>query len=356
MSMVTRIQKTRTKMHENGIDNLIVINPFNLKYLADFDGLSGDGCMVINDDIAVLITDARYEIEMSAKKLDEVNIVISSNYYAEAIKYIKPNSQNIGFEDSIPYGIIDKIRQLVDIPLLSQYDLIENIRAVKDDEEIIKIQKSCDLVSKAYEELLKYVQVGMTEKQVSLFLYQWLVNHGAQKPSFDTIVASGYRGALPHGDATDKKIAPNELITVDFGFYYDGYTSDMTRTFAMGNPGNELKKAYETVYGAQKAMIASMFDGVKGKDVDNAARSYIEERGLGKEFNHGSGHSIGLDIHETPVTNRSCKDKLYNGFVMTAEPGVYLPDKGGIRIEDDVLLTSTGPKVLTSAPKELIIL
>lgn len=110
MSMVTRIQKTRTKMHENGIDNLIVINPFNLKYLADFDGLSGDGCMVINDDIAVLIIDARYEIEMNAKKLDEVNIVISSNYYAEAIKYIKPNSQNIGFEDSIPYGIIDKIR------------------------------------------------------------------------------------------------------------------------------------------------------------------------------------------------------------------------------------------------------
>lgn len=354
--MATRVEKTRAKMRANGIDNLIIVDPFNLQYLADFGGLAGDGCMVINDDEAVLITDARYEIEMGEKQLDDVQVVINSNYYGEAVKHIKSGSKNIGFEDRMPFAIYDKINQLVDVPLVSQHDLIEKIRVVKDETEIAKIQKACDLVSQAYEELLKYVQVGMTEKQVSFFLHEWLVNHGAQKPSFDTIVASGYRSALPHGDATDKKLAPNELVTIDFGFYYQGYTSDMTRTFAIGDPGEELKHAYEVVYGAQKAMIAAMVDGVDGKDVDAAARKYIDERGYGKEFNHGSGHSIGLDIHENPVTNRSCKDKLYNGFIMTAEPGIYIANKGGIRIEDDVLITPEGPKVLTSASKELIIL
>lgn len=197
----------------------------------------------------------------------------------------------------------------------------------------------------------------MTEKDIELMIYDWMIKHGAQKkqvliPSWRVGCVHHYHMVMP----LIKKINNGDLVTIDFGFYYDDYTSDMTRTFAVGNPGAELINAYEVVLNAQDKMIKAMHDNASGKLVDAAARDYIAAKGYGKYYGHGGGHSIGLDIHETPILNPSCKADIHRNYILTAEPGIYLPGKGGIRIEDDVLVTENGPEILTSAPKDLIIL
>ncbi|WP_105956856.1 M24 family metallopeptidase [Apilactobacillus quenuiae] len=354
--MNNRVEQFQQLMQQNNVNNFIITNQFNLIYLANFHGLAGDGCMVVSNQHPVLITDSRYELEMKEKLPENVDLKITRDYYSTAAQILQDNNENVGFESSINFKTYKKLNQLLPNRLVAKDGLIENLRDRKDREELSILTKSTKLVSEAYQALLDYVHIGLTEKEVSLWLYNWMLNHGAQKPSFDTIVASGYRSALPHGDATDKKLEQGDLVTVDFGFYYDDYTSDMTRTFALGDPGNELKRAYQVVLDAQSKMIHAMHDGADCKRVDAAARDYITEQGFGKYFGHGSGHSIGLDIHETPILNPSCSNKIFESYVMTAEPGIYLPDKGGIRIEDDVLVQKNGQKVLTTAPKELIIL
>ncbi|TPR13268.1 M24 family metallopeptidase [Apilactobacillus timberlakei] len=354
--MNNRVEQFKQLMQQNNINNFIITDPFNLIYLANFHGLAGDGCMVVSNQQPVLITDSRYEVEMQGKLPENVDLKITRDYYATAAQLLKDNDENVGVESSLNFKTYKRLSQLLPNRLVAKDGLIEKLRDHKDQEELSILTKSTKLVSEAYQALLDYVQIGLTEKEVSLWLYNWMLNYGAQKPSFNTIVASGYRSALPHGDATDKKLEQGDLVTVDFGFYYDDYTSDMTRTFALGNPGSELKRAYQVVLDAQSKMINAMHDGVDGKRVDAAARDYITEQGFGKYFGHGSGHSIGLDIHETPILNPNCKDKIFENYVMTAEPGIYLPGKGGIRIEDDILVQKDGSKVLTTAPKHLIIL
>lgn len=354
--MNSRINRVQHALQAQHLNAFVVTDAFNLQYLANFPGLAGDGCLVVTPHTAVLVTDARYEVEMPSRLPDGVTLEITRQMWQVVAQYLPATGQRVGFEDRINWQNYTHLQAVTTATLVSQHDLVEKLRAVKDATEIMALKQSAQLASQAYVALLDYVQVGMTEKDVSLFLYNWMVQHGASAPSFSTIVASGYRSAMPHGDATDKKLASHELVTVDFGFYYHGYTSDMTRTFALGKPDDRLKAAYAIVLAAQQKMITAMYDGVNGFDVDAAARDYISECGYGKFFNHGSGHSIGLDIHEDPVTNPNCQEQLWNGYVMTVEPGIYLPDLGGIRIEDDVLITAEGPQVLTTAPKNLIIL
>ncbi|MCL0330740.1 M24 family metallopeptidase [Apilactobacillus xinyiensis] len=351
-----RLEKLRSIMKTKAVDSMIVTNPFNMNYLANFKGADGDGCVVVTKNKLYLVTDSRYQEEMESKNIPDLNLKITRNYYETAAKIVKNSSDKIAFENSIDFSRYQLLNTLMPNQLVAFDNEIERLRDTKDSDEINLIRKACKLTSEAYEAVLNYVQVGMTEKDIELMIYDWMIKHGAQKPSFDTIVASGVRSSLPHGDATNKKIKNGELVTIDFGFYYNDYTSDMTRTFAVGNPGKELIDAYSVVLSAQDEMIKAMHDDVSGKLVDAAARNYIETHGYGNYYGHGGGHSIGLDIHETPILNPSCKDRIYNNYVLTAEPGIYLPGKGGIRIEDDILVTENGPEILTSAPKDLIIL
>ncbi len=234
--------------------------------------------------------------------------------------------------------------------------MIEELREIKDEEEIAIIEKACSIADLAYDHILKMIQPGMTEIEVANQLDFYMRSLGASGVSFETIVASGLRSAMPHGVASKKIIEQGDLITIDFGCYYEGYVSDMTRTFAIGDPGEQLKEIYQIVLEAQLAVLEVAKPGVTGKQLDAVARDYITKHGYGEAFGHSTGHGIGLEIHEGPNVSVRAEKQFVPGNIITDEPGIYLPGIGGVRIEDDLLITSDGNRVLTHSPKELIIL
>ncbi|WP_283679212.1 Xaa-Pro peptidase family protein [Lentilactobacillus sp. Marseille-Q4993] len=356
--MTTRLDALRASFEKFGIDSIVITNPFSLYYFVGFAGLEGDGCLAVTKTKAELVTDARYQDDLPNFLPDDIGFEITRAYYSTAQRFLDgENASHVGFEGTVSYDLYRQLAELFGDKLVPTSGLVEKQREVKDKEEIAALRKATRVTSESYTELLRAIQPGWTELQAANWLNNWMLEHGATKPSFDTIVASGFRSALPHGSATSKEIKQGELVTVDYGYYFDGYTSDMTRTFAVGDPGEELKHVYDVVAEAQARMIDVMIPGKDGKTVDAAGRDYITEQGYGKEYNHGSGHGIGLDIHEGPnMGMRFDKEILVENNVVTAEPGVYLVNKGGVRIEDDLLITKAGNEVLTTAPKQLIII
>ena len=222
--------------------------------------------------------------------------------------------------------------------------------------EIALMTKAQEITDRAFSEILKFIQPGMTEQEIAAKLQYDMLRFGAEKMSFDPIVVSGPNGSLPHGIPSAKQVQQGEFITMDFGCKYGGYCSDMTRTVALGEPTGEMQKVYQTVLEAQLAGIAVTKAGVPGKSIDAAARKVIEDAGYGEYFGHGYGHSLGIEIHESPNANTREETLLPVGAVVSAEPGIYLPGKFGVRIEDVTVLTADGCMVLTKSPKELIIL
>lgn len=356
--MNQRVNELQAEMKALGLDGFIVTNPSNLLYFSQFDGLDGDGCLVITPQQVTLITDARYQEALEASLPKTVNLEITRDYYDVAHQVLADQGyQRVGFETSASYALYRKLAALFGDKLVPETGVIEKLREVKDANEVAILRRSTQLASEGFEALMSYAKVGVTERQVSNWLNNWMLEHGAQKPSFDTIVASGFRSALPHGSATDKQLAEGEVVTVDFGYYVDGYTSDVTRTFALGDPGAELRKVYATVHEAQERMFQVIKPGANGQQVDSAGRDYIADEGYGKYYNHGSGHGIGLDIHEGPNFGpRWRSNVITENNVMTVEPGIYLPTKGGVRIEDDLLITKDGNERLTTANRDLIVL
>lgn len=223
---------------------------------------------------------------------------------------------------------------------------------MKEPEEIEKIKKAIEVAQNALNKTLEKFHAGMKEREFSALLEYEMVMEGAQKPSFETIVASGYRGALPHGLASDKPMERGEMVVVDFGALVDGYCSDLTRTFAIGNVPQEYREAYNAVLNAQLAAMQQAHAGMKGCEIDAIARETLQAKGLGEYFSHSLGHSVGMDVHEFPVLSPRYDKKIPAGAVVTFEPGVYIPGKFGIRIEDDVLLTENGYECLSSFNKE----
>ena len=233
--------------------------------------------------------------------------------------------------------------------------LIEELREVKDEEEVAIIEKACAIADQGFAFVLEMIKPGMTEIEVANQLDFFMRSKGASAVSFETIVASGLRSAMPHGVASHKVIEKGELITLDFGCYYEGYVSDMTRTFAIGIQP-KLKEIYDIVLEAQLKVLAEAKPGLTGIQLDAIARDHIASYGYGDAFGHSTGHGIGLEIHEGPNVSFRADKQFVPGNVITDEPGIYLPGIGGVRIEDDLLITAEGNRVLTHAPKELIIL
>ena len=227
---------------------------------------------------------------------------------------------------------------------------------VKEAGEIDKIKKACGITDKVFEKLLGIIKPGMKEKDVSAEISYWHKLYGADKDSFDPIVASGWRGALPHGAASDKVIEAGEMVTLDFGCYYDGFASDLTRTISVGNPGDEMKKIYDTVLLAQTAAIDAAKEGVTTKELDSIARNIINNAGYEGKFGHGLGHGLGIEVHEMPSVSQRMDISIPANVVVTIEPGIYIEGLGGVRIEDDIMITSGGCEVFNKSPKELIII
>ncbi len=354
--MMLRVEKLRKKMQEENLDSFLITSPYNLRYLTNFTGTTG--LAVITLEKAFFITDFRYT-EQAAAQAQGFEIIKNVGPIFEEVADLvqKEGLRELGFEETtvsfLEYSVLEEI---IDAQLIPISGMIEELREIKDEEEIAIIEKACSIADLAYDHILKMIQPGMTEIEVANQLDFYMRSLGASGVSFETIVASGLRSAMPHGVASKKIIEQGDLITVDFGCYYEGYVSDMTRTFAIGDPGEQLKEIYQIVLEAQLAVLEVAKPGVTGKQLDAVARDYITKHGYGEAFGHSTGHGIGLEIHEGPNVSVRAEKQFVPGNIITDEPGIYLPGIGGVRIEDDLLITSDGNRVLTHSPKELIIL
>lgn len=350
----TRWEKLRHKMQEASVDAYLVTDPDNIYYLSGFTG--DDGLFLVTETATYLITDARFETQL-ADENPELTAVITRQYLEKALEICqKEKIVALAFEESVTYATYDKLDELAMCDIVALSGVIEGLREIKTPAEIEKIKQACKLAALGYRFVLETARVGLKEADLANELDFFMKKNGASGASFETIVASGKRSALPHGVASAKKLGANELVTLDYGYYLDHYTSDVTRTFALGKVEPELEKIYAIVLEAKRRVIEKIKPGVDAKELDALGRKYIEQAGYGKYFEHGTGHGIGLNVHEGPYIGKTAQNSLQAGQIITVEPGIYLPELGGVRLEDDILVTPTGHENLTDFAEEYLTL
>lgn len=351
-----KLEKLRQALKEQNVSALLVTNPYNRRYVTGFTGTAG--AALISAEKAYFITDFRYT-EQANTQIQGFEIIEQSGTLIDAIaEVIKDNGfETVGFEkDAVTYAEFERYSDGFDAKLVPTSGIVEKIRLIKSDDEITIIKQACQIADEAYEHILTYIQPGMTELDVSNELESFMRSKGATSSSFDIIVASGKRSALPHGVATSKVIETGDFVTLDFGAYYNGYVSDVTRTIAVGEPSDQLKEIYQVVLDSQLLALEKIKPGMTGKEADAIARDHIASKGYGKAFGHSLGHGMGLEVHEGPGLSSRSDVVLEPGMVITIEPGIYLPGIGGVRIEDDAIVTENGVEKLTHTSKELVIL
>lgn len=351
---MSRVQAIQEKMKAQGLEALLLTSSYNLRYASNFTGSTG--LSVITLDKAYFVTDFRYT-EQAAEQAKGFEIIKNTGPIYDEVKHIaeKENITSLAFEkDFVTFATYDQLKALLPCELNPVSGLVESLREVKETAEVETIREAIKITEFAFNEILNFIKPGLKEIEVANKLDFLMREKGASGVSFDTIVASGKRSAMPHGVASDKIIEQGDMITIDFGCYYNGYVSDMTRTFALGDPGEELKKIHQIVLDANLKVTEQAKAGVTGKALDAVARDYIKEQGYGDAFGHSTGHGIGLEVHEGPGIHFRNESPLVKGNVITNEPGIYLPGLGGVRIEDDLLITEDGNENLMTVTKELI--
>ncbi|MGX7194789.1 M24 family metallopeptidase [Enterococcus moraviensis] len=354
--MMVRVNKLRELMKKNDLSGFLVTSPYNLRYLTNFTGTTG--LAVITLDKAFFVTDFRYT-EQAAAQAQGFEIVQNTGPIYDEVVAISEKEQlaNLAFEETfVSFAEYSLLEEIIPCDLIPVAGLIEELREVKDEEEIAIIEKACSIADLGFKHILTVIKPGMSEIEIANQLDFYMRSLGASGVSFETIVASGVRSAMPHGVASEKIIEKGDLITLDFGCYYQGYVSDMTRTFAIGEPDSKLKDIYQIVLEAQLKVLDEAKPGLTGIQLDAIARDHIASYGYGDAFGHSTGHGIGLEIHEGPNVSFRADQQFVPGNVITDEPGIYLPGLGGVRIEDDLVITKEGNRVLTHSPKELIII
>jgi Xaa-Pro aminopeptidase len=351
-----KIEKLRSNFSTHGIDGILITSPFNRRYISNFTGTAG--VVLISADKAQFLTDFRY-IEQATKQCQGFEIIKITGTIPEevAVQAKKLGIQKLGFEeDFLTYSSFKLYDKEMEAELVPISGVIEKLRLIKTDSELKILKVAADIADAAFKHILDFISPGKTELEVSNELEFFMRRAGATSSSFDTIVASGHRSALPHGVASDKVIEAGDIVTMDYGCYYNGYVSDITRTVAVGEPNAKLKEIYDIVLEAQLRGMAGIKPGLTGKEADAITRDYITEKGYGEFFGHSTGHGIGLEIHEGPGLSMKSDVVLEPGMVVTCEPGIYIPGLGGVRIEDDTLITKDHNEALTHSTKELIIL
>ena len=355
---MSRIQSIRDSYKKQGIDALLVTNLNSIKYLTGF--LGSAAVVLITKKKAYFVTDFRYKtIVRDSIPSDFEVLVTKQGSYDFLKKHIKKDKlKKIGFESTtLNYNAYLTLKDDFNAKFVPVAGLIENIAAVKEEYELDCIRKAVDITDKAFEHILGTIVPGKTtEKDLAADITYFQMKLGGEKNSFDPIVASGENSALPHAHPTDRVIQPGDLLTLDYGTVYKGFNSDMTRTIAIGQISEEKRKIYNVVHEAQRRAVDAIKEGMVCKVVDAVARDYIKEMGYGDYFGHGLGHGLGYEVHEAPRLNRFTKSKLKINNVVTVEPGIYIEGLGGVRIEDDVIVTAEGCEILNKTTKELIIL
>jgi Xaa-Pro aminopeptidase/Xaa-Pro dipeptidase len=356
MNLKRRIEKVRKQFIVNGIDAILISSPSNKYYLGNL--YSSSGYILVTKYCQYIIVDFRYFEEIKnvnsifepilMSKEDNIYKIINSIISKEEIKAIGFEGQEISFD------LYSEFRKQLKCELFS-VDL-SKIRMIKDSDEIEEIKAACEIADEAFKHIVGFIKEGISEREVENELVRYIKIRGGQKESFDTIVASGVRGAMPHGKASEKIIKNGELITMDFGVRYNNYCSDITRTVALGTCSKLLMNIYDLVNFAGKEAIKSAKPGVTLGDLDSIARNIIEKAGYGKYFGHNLGHGLGIQVHEYPAVAPNSDEALIEGMVITIEPGIYLPDVGGVRIEEDILIIEGGGVALSNSSRELIII
>jgi Xaa-Pro aminopeptidase len=354
----SRVLKLREEMQKTNVEAVFITSPINRRYLTSFTGSSGYVLVTMSD--AYLLTDFRY-MTQAPQQAKGFTVVEHGTRVMDNILELLVSGKidRLGFEqDNVSFSAYSTYKKQLepDIELVPLKGLVEQLRIFKDEDEMKIMQRAADLADETFNYILGVVKPGMTEREVDLAMEFYMRSHGATSSSFDTIVASGERSSMPHGIASERVIQDNEFITFDFGALLQGYCSDLTRTIALGNPKPILKEIYDIVLEAQLHTLAHIKSGMTGREADALARDIITKYGYGDQFGHSTGHGLGMEVHESPRLSKLSDDILQPGMVVTVEPGIYLPGIGGVRIEDDILITETGIVILTHCSKDYTVL
>jgi Xaa-Pro aminopeptidase len=349
VKQLTPVEKLRTLLANENADGIFVKGDASLRYLTGFTG--GDSLLYIDKEQKIIITDSRYTLQVKQQAPD-CTLVEHTNGFWQAVAQLRVG-KNLALDGDY-FSYADQCSLAEVLPEATWQSLsLAGLRQVKTQQELNEITKAVDIADEAFRQLIPHIKAGVTEAALAAELEYNMRRLGSEKTSFTTIVASGIRSALPHGVASDKLVETGDFITFDFGATYHGYCSDITRTVVVGKAAAWQKEIYNIVLQAHLLGEAILKPGLTGQEVDAKVRQYIADKGYGQYFGHGLGHGVGLEIHEMPVLNTRNNIPLPMGAVVTIEPGIYLPGKGGVRIEDTVLLTADGARKLTASPKEL---
>ncbi len=343
-------------MHRFGIDAILLSDMKDIRYLTGFTG--SEGLVLLGGSETFLLTDSRYTTQAESETSGCAVVEIREKKTALASLASAQGFRSLGFQDErVSVSFYNElVDQLPDVRFVSLGAEVALLRIIKDFQEIECLAKTAKIASETLVRILPTIESSDTEKKICLRLEFALRTAGADDKAFDFIVASGERGALPHGRATTKSIRRGELLTIDFGAVVDGYNSDETVTIAFGKPDAKQREIYQIVKDAHDMALEAIRPGVSFREIDSVAREYIARKGYGDYFGHGLGHGVGLDVHEKPVVSFRNEDVVREGMVFTIEPGIYLPGWGGVRIEDMVCATADGCQLLTSVPKDLTVL
>ncbi|HEY6871500.1 MAG TPA: Xaa-Pro peptidase family protein [Geobacteraceae bacterium] len=351
-----RIFSARGYLDRFGVDAVVFFGLANIRYLAGFTG--SDGALVLSRENGWFLTDSRYTTQASleVEGLEIREYRGKTEGVAALLKEARLAKAGFDAEHTsvaLCRAVAEAAPEAEFVPLGGELD---DLRLFKDPEEIGLLEESAAIASAALLEVVGQIRPGTVERDLALALEFAMKRGGAEEKSFDFIVASGPRGALPHGKAGDRTIGRGELVTIDFGAVYRGYHSDETVTVAVGEPDSRQREVYGIVKDAHDRALAKVRPGVAFKELDRIARGHIEDKGFGSYFGHGLGHGVGLDVHEKPVVSYRSEGVVEEGMVFTIEPGIYIPEWGGVRIEDTVLVERDGCRILTKVPKELMVL
>jgi len=350
-----RLQKLQNLIRGQGIDLLFVVDRYNTAYLSGFTGTLS--YLLVTPSDVFFLTDGRY-YERVKKELPDIFRIqqLERKPWSSIRRLIKDiNPATIGFEDTIEYRLYKNLNEIHNrVGLVEANANIEQMRMIKDSHELELIRKAVSLTDRLFEKIVGYIKPGRTERQIRQKIKQLSLQLGADEMAFPPIVASGGFSAIPHHEPSTKRVEEGEFIILDFGVKWCGYCSDMTRTIVLGKATRRQKQLYRIVQDAQKKGLACLRAGISAKEIDSEVRAFLASKGYEKEFMHGLGHSLGLEIHEKPLLNHQSNGKIEPGMVLTVEPGVYIKDFGGVRIEDTVVVNEKGIEILSRIPKNLM--
>lgn len=365
-----RLARLRDRMTSEDLDALLVTNPENRRYLSGFTGqddrADSAGALLVSLSHVVLITDGRY-VEVAAKECPGLEIVQRQGGFAEVAASAIANSgaKAVGFEathltvatrDDLDAALAKASAEQGQARLVPTRSLVEPLRMIKDEQELALIERAVAITDETFAHLCEYLRPGMTEHEVAFEIERFMRSRGAEGMAFDPIVASGPNSSSPHIEPGQRVIGKGEPVTIDMGSQYEGYGSDMTRTICFGEPTAEMLAIYDAVVRALETCEAGIRPGMTGQQADALARDSLVEAGYGDYFVHSTGHGVGLEIHEGPRLSRFAPDDvLQPGMIITIEPGVYMPGKGGVRVEDIAVVTESGIRVLNSSHKRFVL-